>query len=58
MTTRDDIATVTLTATELKPPTIDWSAADVHKEFIVYKNLAKMWPETKGIPDNKQNMFI
>ena len=34
----DDAATVTFTAIELKPPTMDWSVKDVHTEFSVFKN--------------------
>ena len=49
---------VNLTATELRTPTMDWSVEDVHKEFILYKLLTKMWLKTKSIPDHKQNMFM
>ena len=52
-TWKDNTATVTLTATELKPPTIDWSVEVVHKEFSVFKSLAKMWLETKVVTDHK-----
>ena len=53
----DDAATVTLTATELKPSTMEWSVEDIPKEFPVFKSLAKMWLEAKGVPDQKQYMF-
>ena len=33
----DDAATVTLTATKLKPPTMKWSVEDVQEEFTVFK---------------------
>ena len=49
---------VTLTATELKPPTMDWSVEDILKEFTVFKTLTKMWLETKGVPDQKLYKFI
>ena len=42
MATRDgDAATVTLTATELKPPIMEWSVEDVHKDFLHSKPLLK-----------------
>ena len=34
-----------------------WLIEDVHKEFIVLKTVARMWLETKGLPDYKQYMF-
>ena len=38
----DDIASVTLTTTELKIPTMEWSMEDIKKEFTVLKTLANM----------------
>ena len=53
MATREDSATtVILTVTELKTPTMDWSVSDMHKEFPALKVLAKVWLETKGVPDS------
>ena len=47
-------ASVALAIAELNPHTVDWLAEDLHKEFHVIKTVAKMWLETKGVPDNKQ----
>ena len=58
VTREDDTTTVSLVDTELKSPTNDWSAEDMHKEFMVFKTLAKMWLETEGVPDYIQCMFI
>ena len=51
-----DAPTVTLTVTEIKPATVNWPIENIHKEFTVIKTLAKMWQETKGLPDHKQYM--
>ena len=37
---------------------MNWSVEDVQKEFTVLETIAKMWLETKGIPDHKKHMFI
>ena len=55
MVTRDDDATlVNPTATESKILMRDWSVEDVHKEFIGFINLAKIWLEIKGVLVHKQ----
>ena len=30
---------------------------DMHKELMEFKKLAKVWLETKGMPDDRQYMF-
>ena len=45
---KEDAVTVILIGAELKMPIMDWSVEDVHKEFTVFKTLAKMWLGTKG----------
>ena len=37
---------------------MDWSLEDVQKELTMFKSLAKMWLETKGVPYHKHYMFI
>ena len=54
----DDATTVTLTATELKPSTMDQLVKDMHIKFTMFKSLTKMWQETKIVPNHKQYMFI
>ena len=41
VTIEDDVATITLKATELKHSRMDWSVEEIHKEFTVFKILAK-----------------
>ena len=54
----DNAATATFAAMELEPPMTDWSVEDVQEKLAVFKDLAKMWPEMKGIPDHKQHTLI
>ena len=54
----DDAANVTLAVTELKSHMIDWPVEDVHNESMVFKTLATLWLETKGVPNHKQYRFI
>ena len=58
VTIEDDAESVSFTTTELRPAMMDWSAEDVHKEFTIFKTLAKMWLEHKGVPDHKQYILI
>ena len=57
-TRKDYTATVTLTGTRVETPIMDWSVEDMHNEYVVFETLAKIWLETKGVPDHKQYMFI
>ena len=52
-TREDDISTVTIATTELKPSMREWPVEDVHKESMVLRTLAKMWLEITGLPDHK-----
>ena len=37
---------------------MNWSVEDFYKEFTVFKMIAKIWLQTKGVPDHKQYLFI
>ena len=37
---------------------MDWSVEDTHKEFTLFRSLAKVWLESKGIPDNKHMLIL
>ena len=54
----DDTATVTVAVTKLKPLTMYSSVEDVYNEFTMFKTLAKIWLETKCIPEHEQCIFI
>ena len=47
-------ANFTPVTTELKLQSVYWIVEDIHKEFKVFKTLAKIWLETTGAPDSKQ----
>ena len=57
-TSEDDAATITLTTTELNPLS-QWigQKKEYLKEFTVFKTLAEMCLETKGVPNTKYYMF-
>ena len=57
-TREDDAAIVTLTATELTPLTMDWSAEGMHKEFMEFKTFDKVWLETKSMSYHEQYILM